>query len=236
MSSDLDFSTTGIITRSPKEIRWTLERILRDASFVESKLPGGLWSSRLVYVDPEYGYVLFAKSGDDAIDREILARSTVLFTCTARGFRTEFSTNAPEVTNHDGAEVIRTRYPHVMVTIHQRTVERQTVDIPTVLHVVVDAGGVISFDGHISDISKVGLGLIHYSPAITLEPGSILKGCRIAHPVAGARSFDMEIRYSTVITLADGTQRTRSGFRFMALTAEIEDLIEVITRHLKGRG
>lgn len=77
------------------------------------------------------------------------------------------------------------------------------------------------------DISPIGIGFLQYPPDITLEPGTILRGCRIELPGRPALVVDMEVRYSTRMTLADGRRAMRSGCRFIepgtGLTALLEE-------------
>jgi len=96
------------------------------------------------------------------------------------------------------------------------------------LRCVVDAAGVMPFDGTMANVSKGGIGFLQYDPTISLEPGTVLKGCRIESPGGEAIVVDMEVRYSQLITLADGSPVQSSGCRFVDLspeeTARIEEL------------
>ena len=76
------------------------------------------------------------------------------------------------------------------------------------------------FDGTMTNVSKGGIGFLQYDPAISLEPGTVLKGCRIDSAGGDCVVVDMEVRYSQLVDLADGSQVQSSGCRFLNLSAE----------------
>ena len=96
---------------------------------------------------------------------------------------------------------------------------------------LIDEGGVMPFDGTMANVSKGGIGFLQYDPTISLEPGTVLKGCRIESPSGDSIVVDMEVRYSKLVDLADGRQVQSAGCRFLNLsveeTARIEELFDL---------
>ena len=84
------------------------------------------------------------------------------------------------------------------------------------------------FDGTMVNVSKGGIGFLQYDPTISLEPGTVLKGCRIESAGGESVVVDLEVRYSQLMDFADGTQVQSSGCRFLNLSAEETARIEKI--------
>jgi len=84
------------------------------------------------------------------------------------------------------------------------------------------------FDGSMTNVSKGGIGFLQYDPSISLEPGTVLRGCRIESPAGESIVVDMEVRYSQLETLANGRQVQSSGCRFVNLSAEDTARIEAL--------
>ena len=58
-----------------------------------------------------------------------------------------------------------------------------------------------SFSNHAALISPGGIGFLIYAESIILEPGTVLRGCRIQLPNERVSDADLEVRYSTPVTL-----------------------------------
>ncbi|MEW6691003.1 MAG: flagellar regulator YcgR PilZN domain-containing protein [Pseudomonadota bacterium] len=212
-----DLSITGLISRSPQEIARVLAMIAARGDAVRSSLGGGglTFESRLLHVDPALAFIVLALSADQAANRALLARPRASFHAEPSGWRIEFAAAEPQLAQHQGRAAVRLRFPEIVVSQQRRAQERVEVASRVALHFVADAGGIISFEGVMVDISPIGIGFLQYPPDITLEPGTILKGCRIEPPGRPALTVDMEVRYSTQITLPDGQRAKRSGCRFI---------------------
>jgi len=77
-----------------------------------------------------------------------------------------------------------------------------------------------------ANVSKGGIGFLQYDPVISLEPGTVLKGCRIESADAESIVVDMEVRYSQLVDLPDGRQVQSSGCCFLNLSPEETARIE----------
>src|SRR6185369_10845808 len=95
-----------------------------------------------------------------------------------------------------GAPSIRLNFPEVLVDRQRREHDRASVLQEIPLECLADAGGVLSFKAGLVDISVGGLGFLIYDPGITLEPGTMLKGCRIGSGEESPLILDLEVRYS----------------------------------------
>ena len=79
------------------------------------------------------------------------------------------------------------------------------------------------------DISAAGDAVLLYRADITLEPGTVLRGCIIEHPAIGPVRVDLEVRYSEPVRLKDGRRARRAGCRFLDPPAVLKTLVRRVT-------
>ncbi|TAK67934.1 MAG: flagellar brake protein [Betaproteobacteria bacterium] len=225
------FSLVGQMLRAPEEIARVLNSLVMRGEPIISDLGGGKlpFRSRLRFVDPARAYIIVELSPDDAANKALLARPRATFHAEPGGWRVEFAAANPTPTSpNEGAAGIRLRFPEIVAGHRRRADERAPAPQRQALHCVIDAAGVMPFDGTMENVSKGGIGFLQYDPAISLEPGTVLKGCRIENPSGESIVVDMEVRYSQLMDLEDGKQVQSSGCRFLNLspeeTARIEQL------------
>jgi c-di-GMP-binding flagellar brake protein YcgR len=225
------FSLVGQMLRAPEEITRVLNSLVMRGEPIVSDLGGGklLFRSRLRFVDPARAYMIIELSEDEAANKALLARPRATFHAEPGGWRVEFAAADPKPTSaHEGAPGIRLRFPEIIAGRRRRENERAEPSPQQELRCVVDEAGVMPFDGTMANVSKGGIGFLQYDPTISLEPGTVLRGCRIDGPGGDSIVVDMEVRYSQLVTLADGRQVQNSGCRFVNLsddeTARIEAL------------
>lgn len=217
----------GIISHSPAEIARVLGVLASRAEPLRANLAGGglAFTTRLRYVDPNRAFILLEPSANEEANAALLARPRASFRAMAEGLHVEFAAANPARTAYAGQPAIRMAFPDVLATAQRRESERRPVVPQAPLHFVADEKGVISFDGYMMDISEGGIGFVQYSPNITLEPGTVLRGCRIEVPGGQAVTLDLEVRYSRPVTLPDGQAALRSGCRFVDVPAEARALL-----------
>ena len=228
------FSLVGQMLRTPEEISRVLNSLVMRGEPVVSDLGGGKqpFHSRLRFVDPARAYIIIELSTDALANKALLARPRATFHAEPGGWRVEFAAADPQPTSpHEGAPGIRLRFPEIVAGHRRRADERADAPPQKQLRCIIDAGGVMPFDGTMANVSKGGIGFLQSDPAISLEPGTVLKGCRIESAGGDSVVVDMEVRYSQLVDLADGTKVQSSGCRFLNLspdeTARIERMFGV---------
>jgi c-di-GMP-binding flagellar brake protein YcgR len=228
------FSLDGRMLRAPEEILRVLNALVKRGDSVVSDLGGGkrLFQSRLRFVDPARAYIIIELDADEFANKALLARPRATFHAEPGGWRIEFAAADPQPTSsREGAPGIRLSFPKIVAGHRRRVYERADAPPQKELRCIIDEGGVMAFDGTMANVSKGGICFLQYDPAISLEPGTVLKGCRIESPGGDSIVVDMEVRYSQLVDLEDGRQAQSSGCRFLNLSAEetarIEELFDL---------
>jgi c-di-GMP-binding flagellar brake protein YcgR len=220
--------------RTPEEIARVLNSLAMRGEPIVSDLGGGkrLFRTRLRFVDPARSYIILELSDDDLANKALLARPRATFHAEPGGWRVEFAAADPKPTSaNEGAPGIILRFPEIAAGHRRRADERAELLPGKELRCVVDEAGVMPFDGTLSNLSKGGIGFLQYDPKISLEPGTVLKGCRIYGADGDSIVVDLEVRYSQLVDLPEGGQAESSGCRFLHLspeeTARIETMFEL---------
>lgn len=199
-------------------------------SSVRAHLQDGklLFMSRLRFVDPGGRYIIVEPSGNEAANDALLTRPRCALFASLSGWHVEFIAAEPRETVHGGTRAIRFKFPEVLVDLQRRAHDRAAVSPQIPLRCVADAGGVLSFKGGLVDICASGIGFLIYDPGITLEPGTLLKGCQIEPEDMLPMILDLEVRYSELVTLADGTCVNRSGCRVIDPPEALKHFVDAL--------
>ena len=209
--------------RLPEEIARVLNSLVMRGQAIVSDLDGGKrpFQSRVRYVDPERTYIIIELSSDELANQALFARSRATFHAEPGGWRIEFAAADPQHTSpHEGAPGIKLRFPEIVSGHRRRADTRVEAPAEKQLRCIIDEAGVMPFDGTMVNVSKGGIGFLQYDPTITLEPGTVLRGCRIYSADGDSIVVDMEVRYSQLIDLGDEQQMQSAGCRFLNLSVE----------------
>ena len=219
------------IRRTPLEMVDILRLLKARDVPITAYLHGGelLFKSRLYVVDPVGACIVIESSADDAVNAALLSRPRCRFFASPPGGEVEFVAADPQKIEHQGKPAIRFKFPDVLADRQRREHDRASVSTQVPLECLADDGGVLSFKGGLVDISVGGLGFLIYHPSITLEPGTVLKGCRIGEEESPL-VLDLEVRFSEMIELADGTRAERSGCRVVVGPGTLKEFVEGLSK------
>ena len=218
----------GLMSHSGREIARVLESLQKLARPIAAVLGSDdlPFRSQLLFVDPERHYIIIAAAASEALNAALLAHPHVSFISEFGGWHVEFAAADPQSTTLAGKHAIRLRFPEVIVTQRRRDEPRAALPPVPPLRCIADTQGFAPFEARIVNISRSGIGILLYSSDITLEPGTVLKGCRIRRHDTTPIVVDLTVRYSTPVVLDDGSHAHRSGCVFLNPTREVMDLIE----------
>jgi c-di-GMP-binding flagellar brake protein YcgR len=212
-----DPHVTGVLFRSHIEIERILRKLVLDATVlsVGFKASKHLFLSRLLYIDPEGEFLIAAYSEERSANTLLLEQKEVVFWANSNRGRIEFTLTAPTHTMFNGAGAVRFAFPQALVQSQRREHPRFKVPADSSLRCVADSTGFAPFEARVIDVSRGGMGNLTYDDAITLEPGTVLKDCKIM--LAGCEPVfaDLEVRYTSLILQPDGTRVRRSGVKFI---------------------
>jgi len=226
-------NTSGHLLRSVSQIARVLEALAAQRELVTAELPGnrGQFTAHIVRADPSGQFIILTTTADEPANAALLAHARVTLVSKPGDWHVEFVAVEPCEVMHDGTPAIRLRYPEILTVQQRRQNTRQDVPTTVPLRCVADAGGIAPFDAQIKDISFGGISVLLYSSDVMLEPGTVLVGSRIEVPGGDFVTIDLEVRYSEVVTLPDGSRARCSGFRFVNAWDDVKKLIDAVDKH-----
>lgn len=211
------------MSRNAGEIARVLEKAKAEGVPVKAYFPKLTFEAPLVLVDAKAGRLVIGRSAREAANEALLSRPRCAFHCEMAGWHIEFVAAEPRAVAFQGKPLIQCRFPEILASNPRRHHERIRPPLP--LRVEADAAGIMPFEALIYDISAEGVGFLVYASHITLEPGTLLRGCRVRLP-GGDCLTDLEVRYTQAVKLAGGRRAMRSGCRFVDPPRQIADLLK----------
>ncbi|MDO8811497.1 MAG: flagellar brake protein [Gallionella sp.] len=223
----------NVLYRSRIEICRILRTLAKNRSSIYAEI-GGSWTfvTHILAVDSRKGYFIISYCANKLLNSKLLKLSSLKFTASHRDVHFVFEVSNPTETRFAVQPAIQFALPNMLILYHRRESPRLPVPAEASLRCIADAGGIAPFESHITDITHDGFGCILYDCDIKLEPGVVLKGCRIIIPGGKAVIADLELRYIMTIPLSDGTLANRAGLRFIQRPDEIAELINFFIRNL----
>ena len=183
--------------------------------------------ARLKQIDPGDQFMVVNFSENKTANSAVLASQSIAFSGSHGAANVKFTGGNPSATLFEQTVCIRFDLPALLLVQQRRLHARVGVLAEVPLRCIADSGGITPFEANITDISQGGFGALVYDNQINLEPGTVLKGCKIVHPRGTVANLDIEVRHSVDFMLPNGTTTRRSGFKFIGAPGEIDDLIKV---------
>ena len=215
---------TGIMSRNATEIARVLDKAKNEGVPIVAFFPGFTFRAQLLHVDARAGRILLARSPVEAANAAVLSRPRCTFHCELAGWHVEFVAAEPRAVVVRRRSLIQCRFPELLASNPRRQQDR--VHLRSPLRVQADAAGIMPFEALILELGLGGVGFLAYPSNITLEPGTVLRGCRILLPRGVQCVSDLEVRYSQAITLPNGKRAMRSGCRFLTHCPELVALVK----------
>jgi len=229
-----DEASPAQLTRSRTEIAEILGAVARGESPVTAYLESGelLFVTRIRHVDADAGRIVVSYGISKPANAALFLTKAIMLHCESGRLHVRFLALSPVEVEYQGEPSIQMEFPEYLLQYHQRMHHRVRIPPQLRMKCIVDCPGFIPFELEVVDISRGGQGTIVHDPGIKLEPGVVLPGCRIKHPLRPPVSVDLEIRYSTRMQLADGSLRMRAGCRFIGAAPDVAELVAMFSQDL----
>lgn len=169
--------------------------------------------------------IIFDQGADPIQNQRLLESKSICCVAHLNSVHYQFEVNAINSILFNEKPAFESTIPTMILRLQRRDSYRLSVPLSTPLSCLIPIG---SEDGEISisDISLGGLGLLGYSPDISLDVGSILKNCRIELPQIGVITADIEICTNSEQLLKNGIRTLRTGCRFLNLSGTGQTLLQ----------
>jgi c-di-GMP-binding flagellar brake protein YcgR len=219
--------------RSHIEICRMLQLLAKNHSSIHADIGiSKMFISHVLFVDLRAEHFVISFCANKSLNSEVLQLSSLKFTANFQDAHVAFEVLNPTEVQFNDQPAMQFPLPDALILYHRRECPRTPIPTEASLRCIADEGGFAPFESRITDISHDGFGGILYSGDIKLEPGALLKACRIIVPGGNDVVADLELRYITSITQSDGTSAHRSGFRFIQRPDEIPVLINYFIQDL----
>jgi c-di-GMP-binding flagellar brake protein YcgR len=222
------------LLRSRIEIAGLLQSIVDGGVLLVSdqELIEHLFIAKLHAVCPEQQFIAVGFSNNRKANAQICAAPSVIFGASHPLGHVSFTASHPSV-HYDPLPAIRFAFPELVYVAQRRAHKRIRVAPAVALRCLADEGGFASFEASIVDIGLSGVGVMVHDAAITLAPGTILRGSRIELPDGKVVAVDLEVMHSASCQLPDGRVAQRTGCRFVGDPAAIDPLLKVYVLDLE---
>ena len=217
--------------RSRIEICRLLEVLAMNRSSLFVEFETKTVESRILHVNPDEGNFDCSYGANKRLNSRLFEAPSLRITAHLEEADLVFEVSNPTEAEFDDQPAIRFALPDTLIRYHGRKAPRFSIAGEASLRCIADTEGILPFEAHIIDISHDGLGGIVFDREIRLEPGAVLKRCRIIIPDGRAVVADLGVRYMKAITLPDGVLAFRAGFRFIQTPAEIPELINFFNQN-----
>lgn len=194
-----------------------------------------IFITHIMHVDLRAEHLVVSFCANKTLNSLVLESGSLHFTGSYLDAHISFDLESPVEVMFNDAPAIQYPLPASVVLYHRRDCPRALVPPDVSLRCIADEGGVMPFESRITDISHDGFGAIQYAGDIKLDPGTILKGCRIMLPNSGPVVADLELRYTLIAIRPDGSAAHRSGFRFLSKPEGLARLVGTFTQDLDKR-
>jgi c-di-GMP-binding flagellar brake protein YcgR len=203
-----------------------LEALAVEGTAIAVRLASGLqvFHTQLLFVDPARRFILIRAGDDTAANARLLAGPRANLLAELGEWRIEFHAESPQTASHAGIRAVRLAFPASVSISRRRQQERAVVPRQSLLRCVGQAVGGARFEASVTDLSPGGIGLLHEASS-PLDPGTVLKGCRLERPKKDPVEVDLEVRYTEPATLPDGRAGMKVGYRFLTPPAAIHSLM-----------
>lgn len=217
------------------EICRLLVAISKSHHSLSADIGSHIFITHILHVDLRAEHLIVSFCANKELNNIVLESNTLRFTGSYLDAHISFDLESPVEVLFNDTPAIQYPLPASMVLYHRRDCPRADIPANVSLRCIADEGGIMPFESRIIDISHDGFGAIQYEGDINIEPGTLLKDCRIILPGNGSVVADLELRYTLIAIRPDGSAAHRSGFRFLSKPEGLARLVGTFMQDLDKR-
>lgn len=211
---------TPYLLHSRVDIAYVLRDIVRTRSFASVHSGAGQQTllTPLLAVDGSAGAIVFDRSDDDAVNRNILRAHKLLFFSSQDKVKVRFSTGAARTVEHAGGMAFAVAFPESMLRLQRREDYRALAPVARPVKCVLpidEQDGMRYAEARVHDISQGGVSLIAPPGALPAAPGARYPNCRIVLPDTGNVIVTLETSYMLEMTLLNARSAVKIGCGFV---------------------
>lgn len=215
------------LLRSPQEIAQVLRGVAKSRELVTVYFDHGqrFFLTSILAVDPPNDALFLDWGADEEINRRVQSAQHLVCVTSHERVKVQFALGPLAAASFDGRPAWRARLPKVLLKLQRREYYRLVIPVRSPLTCLVPWGDETE-EADVMDISIGGVGLGKLPPAMGLEVGRQLPGCRITLPGEGSLLATLEVRSLQDVSLKSGGLIKRAGCRFLDLPASQQAMIQ----------
>lgn len=175
----------------------------------------------LLDVSFEQGTLIFDASSDQSLNQKLTKSARNIFSGSARGVKTQFTTQSAHLIAHEGKLAFSTNIPDLMLRIQYREFFRAQAShaMPMFCGITTPKGENIRLA--VEDLSVGGLGLLMPEGELQIGLREILQECHLDLKDYGMVSFNLEVRaLKPIIDTTNGMRMVKMGCSFVNLSKQ----------------
>jgi c-di-GMP-binding flagellar brake protein YcgR len=177
-------------------------------------------------VDAERAHVILDSGSNRDLNERLLKKGEVNVVSSQDGVRVQFGASHVDAVSFEGRLAFRVPLPDTLIKLQRREYYRLTTPVLRPLKCEIPSPDGQHIDMVVADISLGGVCLVGQAASISLEPDTLLEGCRIVLPDVGPITFGLSVRNAYTVTLKNGLPSRRTGCEFLKLGAQQEAMIQ----------
>jgi c-di-GMP-binding flagellar brake protein YcgR len=226
--SPADYDDSKYRIDSRVEIVSILRSLLDSGALVTAYFNGGkgFVVTAVLDVDAQDNSVVLDGGSNPQLNERLLNSGQLSIVSSQDGVRVQFKAPRAEAVSFEGRLAFRLALPESLVKLQRREYYRLPTPLLRPVKCEVPAANGERVHVVIADISVGGACLMGEPSGVTLEPGSVLPGCRIFLPDSGTVTTDLYVRNSYTVTLKNGAIARRTGCEFGKLGSQQEAMVQ----------
>jgi len=210
------------------EIAFILRALMKSGALVTAYFNNGkeFVVTAVLDVNAETASVILDSGSNRELNERLLKKGEMNVVSSQDGVRVQFAASRVEAVSFEGRLAFRVPLPDALIKLQRREYYRLTTPVLRPLRCEIPSPDGQRIDMVVADISLGGICLVGQAAGISLEPDTVLEGCRLVLPDVGPITFGLSVRSSYTVTLKNGMPSRRTGCEFLKMGAQQEAMVQ----------